>query len=68
MRWVKPVIGDIRVNTKFLIIPRQMKDADLVNVVTKWLEKAYWVEYYKCTGFNCYGEPIGRWEQIHWVE
>lgn len=68
MRWMKPVIGDTRVKTKFLIIPRQMQDADRVNVVTKWLEKASWVELYRHAGINYYGEAIGKWEQLHWVE
>ena len=60
MRWTKPKEGEIRVVSKFLLLPRTF------NNEVRWLERVNIVEQYKIWGYSDFGKPEACWNEIGW--
>jgi len=68
MKWTKPTSGDIRIKEGFLIFPKELQDELRMNVVTKWMEWASWVECYTLVGYSVNGQSVYKWKPIYWIE
>lgn len=68
MKWTKPVVGQTRTKTKFLIFPKTLQDSDRVYVVTRWFEIVKIKQHYKFLHNSYLGDIIGIWENLHWED
>ena len=63
MKWVEPAIGQTRVKTRFLFLPKKIQKT------TRWLELARWTQIYE-SRYNSSRKRNDkpRWHNLQWVE